>query len=162
MREKQVIKSKVPSKSTILSAKRLSSKKPLHPAHIVEQPTLPKSKKKRSSLKRLSQSTTENSSPKKTRRYRPGTKALREIRKYQYGTGLLLSRAPFQRVVREVLGGLTREVMRFQSEALECIQTAAEAFVIQVFEDSVLAMIHAKRVTLMVRDVQFIRRLRGI
>jgi len=51
---------------------------------------------------------------------------------------------------------------RFQSEALECIQTAAEAFVIQVFEDSVLAMIHAKRVTLMVRDVQFIRRLRGI
>lgn len=52
--------------------------------------------------------------------------------------------------------------LSFQSEALECLQVAAEAFVIQVFEDSVLAMIHAKRVTLMVRDIQFIRRLRGI
>ena len=50
---------------------------------------------------------------------------------------------------------------RFTRDALECLQTASEAFIVQLFEDSVLAMIHAKRVTLMVRDIQFIRRLRG-
>lgn len=46
----------------------------------------------------------------KARRYRPGVKALREIRKYQHGTNLLLSKAPFQRVVREVVHGLTDQV----------------------------------------------------
>jgi len=164
MREKQVIKSKVPSKSSILGAKKLSSKKPLHPALIEKPPVAAKSNqfKRKSNTKRLTQSVAEDSTLKKARHYRPGTKALREIRKYQRGTDLLLNRAPFQRVVREVLSGLTPEVFRFQSSALECLQTAAEAFVIQVFEDSVLAMIHAKRITLMVRDIQFIRRLRGI
>ncbi|XP_057375880.1 uncharacterized protein LOC130696779 [Daphnia carinata] len=96
------------------------------------------------------------------KRYRPGTKALREIRKYQKGTELLLQKAPFQRLVREVTIELSDETMRFTAEALECLQTAAEAYVVQLFEDSVLAMIHARRVTLMVRDIQFIRRLRGI
>ena len=60
------------------------------------------------------------------------------------------------------IANLNLYVNRFTPEALECLQTASEAFVVQLFEDSVLAMIHAKRVTLMVRDMQFIRRLRGI
>ncbi|XP_046451958.1 histone H3-like centromeric protein cnp1 [Daphnia pulex] len=103
-----------------------------------------------------------DSAVKTPRKYRPGTKALNEIRKYQKGTDFLVQKAPFQRLVREVTDSLTDSTSRFTADALECLQTASEAFIIQVFEDSVLAMIHAKRVTLMVRDIQFIRRLRGI
>ena len=74
----------------------------------------------------------------------------------------MIQRAPFQRLVREVTYDFTDGTNRYTAEALECLQTACEAFIVQLFEDSVLAMIHSKRVTLMVRDIQFIRRLRGI
>jgi len=130
----------------------------LHPAHD------PKSSKTKS-LKKVGekkQPSVDTSIGKKKHRFRPGTKALQEIRKYQKGTDVLLPRAPFQRVVREVLNSFTEEAFRCTAGGLECLQTAAEAFIIQVFEDSVLAMIHSRRVTLMVKDVQLIRRLRGM
>ncbi|KAI9554548.1 hypothetical protein GHT06_019821 [Daphnia sinensis] len=130
-----------------------------HPA--LETPKKTKADKTKSTPSKTTEKK-ETSILKTPRRYRPGTKALREIRKYQKGTELLLQKAPFQRLVREVTVELSDETMRFTAEALECLQTAAEAYVVQLFEDSVLAMIHAKRVTLMVRDIQFIRRLRGI
>mmetsp|Transcript_15568 Transcript_15568/g.19283 ORF Transcript_15568/g.19283 Transcript_15568/m.19283 type:complete len:169 (-) Transcript_15568:2033-2539(-) len=100
-------------------------------------------------------------SPKK-RRSRPGTKALREIRKYQRSTNLLLRRLPFARIVREETQRYTRsEEFRWQAQALLALQEAAEAYLVSIFEDSNLCAIHAKRVTLMVRDIQLARRIRG-
>lgn len=99
-------------------------------------------------------------SVKKPRRYRPGTVALREIRKYQKSTELLLRKIPFQRLVREIAQDFNREI-RFQSSAVLAIQEAAEAYLTCLFEDTNLCAIHAKRVTIMPKDMQLARRIRG-
>ncbi|KAI0127507.1 histone-fold-containing protein [Xylariales sp. AK1849] len=98
------------------------------------------------------------------RRYRPGTKALREIRRLQSSTDLLILKLPFSRLVREVaLQYRPRdEGMRWQSQAIQAVQEAAEAFLIHLFEDANLCAIHAKRVTIMQKDIQLARRIRGI
>ncbi|XP_077404488.1 histone H3-like centromeric protein A isoform X8 [Vanacampus margaritifer] len=95
------------------------------------------------------------------RRYRPGTKALMEIRKFQKSTELLLRKAPFSRLVREVCQMFGRGAFRWQVMALVALQEAAEAFLVCLFSDANLCAIHAKRVTLFPRDVQLARRLRG-
>ncbi|KAH6893598.1 histone-fold-containing protein [Thelonectria olida] len=98
------------------------------------------------------------------RRYRPGTVALREIRAYQGHTKLLLLKLPFARLVREI--ALTvrpqGEGLRWQSQAIQALQEAAEAFMVHLFEDTNLCAIHAKRVTIMQKDIQLARRIRGI
>lgn len=93
-------------------------------------------------------------------RYRPGTVALREIRKYQKSTELLIRKAPFQRLVREIVQGLKGD-FRLQSTALMALQEAAEAYLVGLFEDTNLCAIHAKRVTIMPKDIQLARRIRG-
>ena len=90
----------------------------------------------------------------------PGSRALQEIRKYQGTTGLLLKKAPFQRLVREVAQSI-RPDLRFQPEAVLCLQTAGEAYLIRLFEDANLAAIHAKRVTVQPKDFALALRLRG-
>jgi len=97
---------------------------------------------------------------KKAHRYRPGTVALREIRRYQKGTDLLLKKAPFQRLVREVAQDFKTD-LRFQSSAVMALQEASEAFLIGLFEDTNLCAIHARRVTIMPKDMQLARRIRG-
>ena len=97
---------------------------------------------------------------KKARRYRPGTVALREIRRYQKSTELLLKKAPFQRLVREVAQDFKTD-LRFQSSAVMALQEASEAFLIGLFEDTNLCAIHARRVTIMPKDMQLARRIRG-
>ena len=97
---------------------------------------------------------------KKPHRYRPGTVALREIRKYQKGTELLIRKLPFQRLVREIAQGF-RPDLRFQSSAVQAIQEAAEAYLVGLFEDTNLCAIHARRVTIMAKDMQLARRIRG-
>ncbi|CAK6980864.1 histone H3-like centromeric protein A [Scomber scombrus] len=99
-------------------------------------------------------------SPRK-RRFRPGTRALMEIRKYQKGTDLLLRKGPFSRLVREVCQSISHEDLRWQVYALMALQEAAEAFLVRLFADANLCAIHAKRVTLFPRDVQLARRIRG-
>ena len=96
----------------------------------------------------------------KKRRFRPGTVALREIRQYQKSTDLLIRRAPFQRVVQEIVRSF-RNDLRIQAAAIKGLQEAAEAYLVGLFEDSNLCAIHAKRVTIMPRDVQLARRIRG-
>lgn len=111
----------------------------------------------------------EEVSTKKKRRARPGTRALREIRKYQKSTNLLLLKAPFQRLVREIaqqvlqeLGGpLSPADLRFKLSAVEAIQEAAEAYLVSLFEDANMCCIHAKRVTIMPKDIQLAKRIRG-
>jgi len=94
-------------------------------------------------------------------RCRPiGTVALREIRKYQKGYGLLLRQLPFQRLVREIAQDFKND-LRFQTQALMALQEASEAYLIKMFEDANLCAVHAKRVTIMPRDIQLARRILG-
>ncbi|KAI9802876.1 MAG: centromeric DNA-binding histone H3-like protein cse4 [Piccolia ochrophora] len=96
-------------------------------------------------------------------RYKPGTVALREIRRYQRTTDLLLLKLPFSRLVREIALDLfpATDMLRWQSQAIQALQEAAEAFLVHLFEDTNLCAIHAKRVTIMQRDMQLARRIRG-
>ena len=107
----------------------------------------------------------------KPHRYRPGTVALREIRRYQKSVDLLIRKAPFQRLVREIYHDLVTDELkynrklpsdlRFQSTAMLGLQEAAEAYLVGLFEDTNLCAIHAKRVTIMPKDIQLARRIRG-
>ena len=97
---------------------------------------------------------------KKPHRYRPGTVALREIRRYQKSTDLLVRRLPFQRLVREIAQDFHSD-LRFQSSAILATQEASEAYLVGLMEDTNLCAIHAKRVTVMPKDIQITRRIRG-
>ncbi|KAF5313013.1 hypothetical protein D9619_003711 [Psilocybe cf. subviscida] len=97
---------------------------------------------------------------KKPHRFRPGTVALREIRRYQKTTELLIRKLPFQRLVREIAQNYKTD-LRFQTSAVMALQEAAEAYLVGLFEDINSAAIHAKRVTIMPRDIALARRLRG-
>lgn len=99
--------------------------------------------------------------PKEDRRAAPGTVALREIRRFQNSTDLLLAKLPFQRLVREVVRDLGFDDLRFQSPALAALQEAAEAHLTALFEDTNLCALHARRVTIMQRDMNLARRIRG-
>mmetsp|Transcript_22952 Transcript_22952/g.39290 ORF Transcript_22952/g.39290 Transcript_22952/m.39290 type:complete len:146 (-) Transcript_22952:327-764(-) len=100
--------------------------------------------------------------PRRKRRARPGEKALREIRQYQKSSSLLLRRLPFARLVREIQYGMTRQPYRWQGTAILALQEAAEAHLVSLFEDSNLCAIHGKRVTIMPKDMQLARRIRGL
>ena len=88
---------------------------------------------------------------------------MREIRKYQKSTDLLVPRLPFSRLVREIAAGFASAGgdLRFRSSALAALQEAAEAFLVTLMEDGMLCAVHAKRVTLMQKDMQLARRIRG-
>jgi histone H3/H4 len=96
----------------------------------------------------------------KPHKYRPGTVALREIRRYQKSTELLLRKLPFMRLIREVAQDFHKD-LRFQSQAILALQEACEAYLVDLFEDTNLCAIHAKRVTIFPKDIQLARRIRG-
>ena len=105
---------------------------------------------------------------KKPHRYRPGVVALREIRRYQKSTDLLIKKLPFQRLVREIAQDPEKassywesSSARFQSSAVLALQEASEAYLVGLMEDTNLCAIHAKRVTIMPKDIQLVRRIRG-
>ena len=104
---------------------------------------------------------------KRLHRFRPGTVALKEIWRYQKSTELLIRKLPFQRLVREISGDhdvITSPLcgkVRFQSLAIAALQEASEAYLVRLFEDTNLCAIHAKRVTIMPKDIQLARRIRG-
>src|SRR5437868_8451667 len=109
---------------------------------------------------------------KKPHRYRPGTVALREIRRYQKSTELLIRKLPFQRLVTEIAQDFKTD-LRFQSSAIGAHQEAVDAYLVSLFEgtlsslyslanlDTNLCAIHGKRVTIQPKDMQLARRLRG-
>ena len=94
------------------------------------------------------------------KKFKAGTQALKDIRHFQKSTALLIRKLPFQRLVREITEDFKKE-LRFQAAALSCLQEAAEAYLVGLFEDSNLCAIHAKRVTIMPKDIQLARRIRG-
>ena len=104
---------------------------------------------------------------KKPHRYRPGTVALREIRRYQKSTDLLIRKAPFCRLTREIMDSVqetlrTKEkTERMAGAAILAIQEATESYLVGLNEDTNLCAIHAKRVTIMPKDIQLARRIRG-
>jgi histone H3/H4 len=102
----------------------------------------------------------EEEEPPRKRRFRPGTRALLEIRKYQRSTDVLLSRAAFARVVREIAQQFAFD-LRWQPLAVEALQEAAEAVLVRLFEDANLCAIHARRVTVQPRDMQLAKRIHG-
>lgn len=97
---------------------------------------------------------------KKAFRWKPGTVALRQVKRLQKSTELLVARAPFSRLVREIAES-HKAGLRFQSSAVAAIQEATEAFVISLLSDANLTALHANRVTALPRDLQLVRRLRG-
>ena len=98
---------------------------------------------------------------KKPHRFRPGTVALREIRKFQKSTDLLIRKRPFQRIVREIMEEYSDKGLRIQGTALQALQEATETFIVELFEDTNLCAIHAKRVTILPKDMHLARRIRG-
>ncbi len=117
---------------------------------------------------------------KKPHCYRPGTVALREIRRYQKGTELLIRKAPFQRLVCEIMQDLPHKVItkgsrtfvipighhyikpkRMQSTAMLVLHEAAEYYLVDLFEWTNLCTMHAKHVTIMPKDMQLARRIHG-
>ena len=101
------------------------------------------------------------SSEKKRHRFRPGTVALRDIRRYQKSSELLIRKLPFQRIVKEILQNTFHSTMRMQSSAVAALQEATEAYIVGLMDDANLCAIHAKRVTIMRKDIQLARRIRG-
>ena len=94
----------------------------------------------------------------KPHRYRVGTVALKDIHHFQKSTALLIHKLPFQRLVREITQDFKTD-LRFQSAVILCLQEAAEAYLVGLFEDTNLCAIHAKRVTIMPKDIQLARRI---
>lgn len=97
---------------------------------------------------------------KRQHRYKPGTVALREIRRYQKGHDLLIRKLPFQRLVRELAQDFKSD-LRFQSAAITALQESAEGYLVSLFQDTNLCAIHAKRTTILPKDIQLARRIRG-
>ena len=101
------------------------------------------------------------------RRYKPGTVALREIRKYQKSTDLLMRKLPFARLIKEItqdysgMNGCGVAATRWTKEAILMLQEASEAFLIGLFADSLLCSVHSKRVTVQTKDLNLARAIRG-
>ena len=89
----------------------------------------------------------------KLHRYKSGTVALWEIRRYQTSTELLIRKLPFARLVREIAQDFKTD-LRFQSSSIGAQQEASEAYLVGLYEDTNLCAIHAKRVTIMPKDLQ--------
>jgi histone H3 len=98
---------------------------------------------------------------KKAHRFRPGTVALRDIRRYQKSTELLFRKIPFQRLVREITAHMKKETLRFQSSTMLALQECSEAYLVKLFEDTNLCAIHGNRVTILPKDMQLARRIRA-
>jgi len=94
-------------------------------------------------------------------KHKPGIVSLKEIKYYQSSSALLLRRSPFMRLVREIAQTLSLNTFMWQSVAIDALQEASEAYLVSLFEQTNLAALHAKRVTIFPRDMQFIRRIRG-
>ena len=100
-----------------------------------------------------------------SRSTRMQSRALKEIRHYQQSSDLLFQKLPFQRLVREVTENICKEKKvenkRFQSTAILALQEASEAYLVGLFEDTNLCAIHAKRVTIMKKDMDLALRIWG-
>ncbi|XP_032476784.1 histone H3.3A-like [Phocoena sinus] len=119
-----------------------------------------KAPRKKPATKAAHKSAPSTGGVKKPHRYRPGTMALCEVRRYQKSTELLIRKLPFQSLVREIAQDFKTDLC-FQSAAIGALQEATEAYLVGFFEDTNLCAIHAKRVTIMPKDIQLACCIRG-
>jgi histone H3 len=115
-----------------------------------------------SGRKSKSKKTAGATTPTRPHRYRPGTRAIMEIRKFQRSTQFLIRRLPFARLVKEITTEEFHHSLRWRVDAIEALQHAAEDYIINLLMDANLCAIHAKRVTIMPRDMYLARRIRGL
>lgn len=141
--------------------KTVARKSTASPAKPLRTHSTPSGLRKTSTPKNSTQSPNTPGTGRKPRRFRPGSRALLEIRRFQKTTELLIPKLPFSRLIREICLNMVSSDYRFQSLALLALQEAAEAYMVTLFEDSLLCAIHAKRVTVMPRDMNLARRIRG-
>ena len=135
-----------------------SGKAPQKQPHLQPKKAKKKGKKVQGDVKM--QPASQQGKP-RVHRYQPGTVVLREIHRYQKSTELLIRKLLFQRLVREIAQDLGKMNMRFQSGAIMALQEASEAYLVGLLEDSNLCAIHAKRVTIMPKDIQLACHIRG-
>ncbi|XP_052675387.1 uncharacterized protein LOC128157070 [Crassostrea angulata] len=159
-------KAKTPKKAAAAKPKKAKTPKKTAAKMARTKQTARKSTGGKAPRKQLATKAARKSAPatggvKKPHRYRPGTVALREIRRYQKSTELLIRKLPFQRLVREIAQDFKTD-LRFQSSAVMALQEASEAYLVGLFEDTNLCAIHAKRVTIMPKDIQLARRGKGL
>nr|XP_034299742.1 uncharacterized protein LOC117681021 [Crassostrea gigas] len=141
--------------------KKTAAKKMARTKQTARKSTGGKAPRKQLATKAARKSAPATGGVKKPHRYRPGTVALREIRRYQKSTELLIRKLPFQRLVREIAQDFKTD-LRFQSSAVMALHEASEAYLVGLFEDTNLCAIHAKRVTIMPKDIQLARRGKGL
>ncbi|KAL4506440.1 hypothetical protein ABPG72_000011 [Tetrahymena utriculariae] len=104
----------------------------------------------------------ESARDKVIRRFRPGDNALKQLRQYNQTPSLLIRKLPFQRLIREISTRMTEEdYLRWTSFALVLLQTVVEDYMVSFFEDANACALHAKRVTLMSKDLALAARIRG-
>ncbi|XP_059809247.1 uncharacterized protein LOC132382804 [Hypanus sabinus] len=149
-----------PKAKSVKSKKTAAKKRMARTKQTARKSTGGKAPRKQLATKAARKSAPATGGVKKPHRYRPGTVALREIRRYQKSTELLIRKLPFQRLVREIAQDFKTD-LRFQSSAVMALQEASEAYLVGLFEDTNLCAIHAKRVTIMPKDIQLARRIRG-
>ena len=159
--------SKVPSKAKAAknAAKKSKSKSPskkagAKPKAAKSSQSPKKSPAKSKSPKKEKKSQSQPAGERKKPRFKPGTVALREIRRYQKSTSLLIPKAPFLRLAKDIAQSYDPD-LRFASQALYALQEAAEAYLVGIFEDTQLCAIHANRVTIAKKDMELARRIRG-
>ena len=138
-----------------------SGKAPCKPPQVKAQPKKTKGITKATKTKGKKLLASQQGQQKKPLRYHPGTVALWEIRRYQKSTELLIRKLPFQRLVRELAQDLGKMNVRFQSGTIMALQEALEAYLVGLLEDANLCAVHAKWVTIMPKDIQLARLIRG-
>lgn len=153
----------------ILSAKRSSTRSSVGEDESVRKPRVRPNNVARKSTaapdktKRPRNEAVRNAARTKVR-YRPGELALKTIQELQKSYDLLIPKLRFHKLVREITHSSTdgqSEPFKYQLAALHALQEAAEAYLVYLFEDSNLCCIHAKRVTIMPRDIDLARRIRN-
>jgi histone H3 len=127
------------------------------------KPAATKSKPASKGVSKTAKKTAGAAKVSKPHRFHPGTVALREIRRYQKSTEMLVPKLPFRRLVAELAQDFqaTDSAWRFSGDAVVILQQVAEDFLIKLLEDANLAAIHAKRVTVQPRDITIAQRIAG-
>lgn len=96
----------------------------------------------------------------KKRRYHPGTVALREIRRFQKSTDDLIPKAAIDRLIREIAQDYKTD-LRFEPNMILALQSAAEAYVVDLFEKANTVAVTSGRVGIKVKDLKLARYILG-
>jgi histone H3/H4 len=97
---------------------------------------------------------------KKPRRWKSGTVAMREIRRYQKNVDLLIQRAPMARTIRGIDAAIHGSPHWFKTEAVDAIHTAAEAYLQDIFKKTIAVAVNRNAQTIRVKDMKLVALLK--